>query len=316
MCTAACLKENFPRPVQSIAAIAIASSSLLTHAPASRPSVRTVAHRPPIMFRVLKIILRRDPIAVQALGAGQPEIMFIVSLGVLRALRPGSLESGGFGFWELACTRHGMGRICRVRPRLCGQWFKFRIAHMVPSAAPADAVRLSKGKFLGATRSTGALQAAAVPGSKVMLGCWVRRGVGDTSAGRTGSGRPSLYKRAKWRFQVAGCRRHGDVRPKHPSKALIQSTHPDDWAPVHPGHRGARHLRPAKSPGISQLYVEIRKARGVCASVSPSGSDCRRRNNVTVSRCCSPQAAPLTSGQYFDLRSMLHARWRHAPSQV
>jgi len=51
----------------------------------------------------------------------------------------------------------------------------------------------------------------------------------------------------------------------------------NDWAPVHRGIAGPLIFVSRRMSGRHQFYVEIRKARGLCALVSRICSDCRRR---------------------------------------
>ena len=58
-------------------------------------------HGSQIVLGVLKIILRRNPVAAQGFGTRQRQITLVVSLGVLR-LGIRAVESGRFGFAEFA----------------------------------------------------------------------------------------------------------------------------------------------------------------------------------------------------------------------
>jgi hypothetical protein len=66
--------------------------------------IRNLLHRPEIVFGVLEVILRRDPIPGQSFGAGQIQIALIVSLGVLRVPRLGTGVPERFG--SPGCSRH------------------------------------------------------------------------------------------------------------------------------------------------------------------------------------------------------------------
>jgi hypothetical protein len=58
--------------------------------------VWSLAHCPEIVFGVLEVILRGDPVPGKSFGAGQGEVAFIVSLGVLRVPRLRAAESRSF----------------------------------------------------------------------------------------------------------------------------------------------------------------------------------------------------------------------------
>ena len=55
-----------------------------------RQLLRILVHRPEIVFGVLEIVLRGNPVASQRFRVSQRQIAFIVSLRVLRALRLGA----------------------------------------------------------------------------------------------------------------------------------------------------------------------------------------------------------------------------------
>ncbi len=54
-------------------------------------------HRSQIVLGVLKVILRRNPVAAQRFGASQRQITLVVSLGVLR-----------LGIWAVEPSRFGL----------------------------------------------------------------------------------------------------------------------------------------------------------------------------------------------------------------
>jgi len=60
---------------------------------------------------VLKVILRRDVVAGQGLGAGQFEVALVVLLGILDRSRLAKAESGSRGFSNLGFSLHWIG--CR-----------------------------------------------------------------------------------------------------------------------------------------------------------------------------------------------------------
>jgi len=79
------------------------------------------------VFGVLEVILRDDPVPGPSFGAGQGQLAFIVSLGVLSVHRLGAEEPGRF-IWAWLRRRR----------------FRFRnVFHVGPCVAPAEAGRRS-----------------------------------------------------------------------------------------------------------------------------------------------------------------------------
>jgi len=73
------------------------------------------AQRPEIVFGVLEVILRGDPVPGQSFGAGQGQIAFIVSLEVLRISRLGAEEPGRFiSLGGSRSLRHSVGHNPRI----------------------------------------------------------------------------------------------------------------------------------------------------------------------------------------------------------
>ena len=71
-------------------------------------------HCSQIVLGVLKVILRRNPVAAQSCGASQRQITLVVSLGVLR-LRIRAVEPGQFGSADLRFSlRSHIGCRCAV----------------------------------------------------------------------------------------------------------------------------------------------------------------------------------------------------------
>jgi hypothetical protein len=70
-------------------------SELKPAAAQPRPNAKVMTNAMPrIVFGVLEVILRQDPVPGQSFGAGQGQIAFIVSLGVLSVPRLGAGEPG------------------------------------------------------------------------------------------------------------------------------------------------------------------------------------------------------------------------------
>jgi hypothetical protein len=88
----------------------------LFKAAAALPSlVSILADRPKIVFGVLEVILRRDPIPGESFGTGHGQIAFIASLEVLNITRlgtdePGRLISSG----GLRSAEHSVGHDFRI----------------------------------------------------------------------------------------------------------------------------------------------------------------------------------------------------------
>src|SRR3984885_12807586 len=95
----------------------------LFKAAAALPSlVSILADRPKIVFGVLEVILRRDPIPGESFGTGHGQIAFIASLEVLNITRlgtdePGRLISSG----GLRSAEHSAGHNFRMLARLPGE---------------------------------------------------------------------------------------------------------------------------------------------------------------------------------------------------
>jgi hypothetical protein len=81
-----------------------------------------LAHCPKIVFGVLEVILRHDPIPPQSFGAGQGQIAFIASLEVLNIARLGADESGRLrSVGGLRSSQHSVGHNFRILARLPGE---------------------------------------------------------------------------------------------------------------------------------------------------------------------------------------------------
>lgn len=88
------------------------------------------------MFSVLEVAFRRDPVAGERFGAGQRQIMFIISLRVLRAPGVGPVESGSLGLPELRSSPYCAVRNFRCLARPCRRLLEFSGGfHMGPYAA-------------------------------------------------------------------------------------------------------------------------------------------------------------------------------------
>jgi hypothetical protein len=82
----------------------------------------TLAHCPKIVFGVLEVILRHDPIPRQSFGAGKGQIAFIASMEVLNIPRRAADESGRLIFLGgLRSSQHSVGRDFRTLARLPGE---------------------------------------------------------------------------------------------------------------------------------------------------------------------------------------------------
>ena len=77
-------------------------------------------HGSQIVLGVLKIILRRNPVAAQGFGTRQRQITLVVSLGVLR-LGIRAVKSGRFGFAESRFSRGS-----HIRTPLRCRYLEFR----------------------------------------------------------------------------------------------------------------------------------------------------------------------------------------------
>jgi hypothetical protein len=65
---------------------------------------------PKIVFGVLEVILRHDPIPCQSFGAGKGQVAFIVSLEVLNITRLGADEPGRLiSLGGLRSSQHSVG---------------------------------------------------------------------------------------------------------------------------------------------------------------------------------------------------------------
>ena len=160
------------------------------------------------MFGVLEIILRLDPIAGQSRGASQVQIAPIVFLGALRVPRlgagkPGRSSSPGFG-----CSRHCVGHAFAISAQLCRRWMTLRsVVHIGPSVARRKPRDVDWRNCRTAAQSAGAMPQGRRSNCHE---CAKKLGAAldqKQRAGRTDPGRRSLYRIAKWRFQVAGWRR-------------------------------------------------------------------------------------------------------------
>lgn len=81
-----------------------------------------LAHCPKIVFGMLEVILRHDPIPAQSFGAGQGQIAFIASLEVLNITRLGADESGrSISLGGLRSSQHSAGHNFRILARLPGE---------------------------------------------------------------------------------------------------------------------------------------------------------------------------------------------------
>src|ERR1700684_1007238 len=79
-----------------------------------------VAHRPKIMFGVLEVILRHDPVPRQSFGAGQGRIAFIACLEIVNVTGLEADDSGRLIFLAggLRSSPHGFGHLFRILARL------------------------------------------------------------------------------------------------------------------------------------------------------------------------------------------------------
>jgi hypothetical protein len=104
-----------------------------------------LAHRPKIVFGVLEVIFRHDPIPAQSFGAGHGQIAFIASLEGLNITRLGADEPGRLiSLGGLRSSQHSVGLNFRILARLPGRWSKVRnVFHVAPYAAPAETGRRS-----------------------------------------------------------------------------------------------------------------------------------------------------------------------------
>ena len=98
---------------------------------------------------MLEVILRHDPVSDQRFGAGEGQVAFIISLGVLSVARLGAggpgrfISPGGLGF-----SGHSVGLHLRILARLRRRGFRFRnVFHVDPYAAAAEAGRRSLEKL-------------------------------------------------------------------------------------------------------------------------------------------------------------------------
>ena len=121
-------------------------SELKPAAAQPRPNAKVMTNAMPrIVFGVLEVILRQDPVPGQSFGSGQGQIAFIVSLGVLSVPRLGAgkprklISPDGPG-----ASRHRVGHNLRIGAWLRRRGSKFRnVFHVGPYAAPAEAGRRS-----------------------------------------------------------------------------------------------------------------------------------------------------------------------------
>ena len=160
------------------------------------------------MFGVLEVILRRDPIPRQSFGLGQIQIALIVSLGVLRTPRLGAGKPGRSSSPGLGCSRHCVGHAFAISAQLCRRWMTLRsVVHVGPYAARRKPRDVDWRNCRTAAQSAGAMpqgRRSNCDGCAKKLGAALDQ---KQRAGRTDPGRRSLYRIAKWRFQVAGSRR-------------------------------------------------------------------------------------------------------------
>jgi hypothetical protein len=88
------------------------------------------------MFGVLEVILCRDPIPGQGFGAGQIQIVLIVSSGVLTVPRLGAGEPSRTRSAGLGCSRLCVGHVFGIPVQLCRRWMTFRsVVHIGTYAA-------------------------------------------------------------------------------------------------------------------------------------------------------------------------------------
>jgi len=98
--------------------------------------IRILLHRPQIVFGVLEVILRRDPVPAQRFGAGEGQIALVTSLRVLKVPHAG--QPGRFRSRGLRSSRHCVGHPFCVWAWLRRRWFRFRnVFHVGPCVAPA-----------------------------------------------------------------------------------------------------------------------------------------------------------------------------------
>ena len=107
--------------------------------------IRILRHRSEIVFGVLEITLRRDPVSRQSFGAGQDQIALIIFLRALSVACLGAGEPGRFiSAGRLGSSRRCAGHNFRIWAWLCRRVFRFRnVFHVGPYSAPAEAVRRS-----------------------------------------------------------------------------------------------------------------------------------------------------------------------------
>lgn len=100
-----------------------------------------VAHRPKIMFGVLEVILRHDPVPRQSFGAGQGRIAFIACLEIVNVTRLGADESGRLIFLVggLRSSPHSVGHRFRILVRLPAAGLSFEMYFiLIPTPKPAN----------------------------------------------------------------------------------------------------------------------------------------------------------------------------------
>jgi hypothetical protein len=100
-----------------------------------------VAHRPKIMFGVLEVILRHDPVPGQSFGAGQGRIAFIASLEIVNVTGLEADDSGRLIFLAggSGSSPHGVGHRFRILARLPAAGLSFEMYFiLVPTPKPAN----------------------------------------------------------------------------------------------------------------------------------------------------------------------------------
>ncbi len=175
---------------------------------ASRLSVRIHFQRPQIMFGVLEIVLRRDPVSGQCFGASQSQVALIGFLCALRVPCLSVREPGRFCSRQRRLSRHCLGHPRRGCARLRRRSFEFRnVLHVGPYVAAAASPATFMLRWSNAARSTGELLQWQRSNFDGCAGGRGRHSIKNNRGRRTIPARPSLHRQAKGRFQVAG-RRH------------------------------------------------------------------------------------------------------------
>ena len=130
------------------------------------------------MFGVLEVVLCRDPIPGQSLGAGQIQIALIVSLGVLGVPRLGAGEPRRTRSPGLGCSRICVGHVFGISVQLCRRWMTFRsVVHIGPYAARRKPRDVDWRNCRTAAQSAGAMPQRAAIKLRCVRGGWARRSI-------------------------------------------------------------------------------------------------------------------------------------------